>query len=117
MLRAGVDLVVQTEPPKEPEIYIHRSGRTGRAGSTGVCITLCSRKHEPKAQYIEKVPLSSLSLAQSIRPACMHSCALSNSTSEHQMLLLYEHRLLGWLYEAALYIAVDCHYALLRCFL
>ena len=52
---AGVDLVVQTEPPKEPETYIHRSGRTGRAGSKGVCITLCSRKHEPKATYIEKV--------------------------------------------------------------
>ena len=29
---SGVELVVQCEPPKDPENYIHRSGRTGRAG-------------------------------------------------------------------------------------
>ena len=27
-----VDLVLQCEPPKDIESYIHRSGRTGRAG-------------------------------------------------------------------------------------
>ena len=31
----GVELVVQCEPPKDPETYIHRSGRTGRAGAKG----------------------------------------------------------------------------------
>jgi ATP-dependent RNA helicase DDX21 len=36
----NVDLVVQIEPPKDVETYIHRSGRTARAGNTGVCITL-----------------------------------------------------------------------------
>ena len=35
----SVDLVVQIEPPKEVETYIHRSGRTARAGASGVCIT------------------------------------------------------------------------------
>ena len=35
----GVELVVQSEPPRSHETYIHRSGRTGRAGRTGVCIT------------------------------------------------------------------------------
>jgi ATP-dependent RNA helicase DDX21 len=29
---AAVELVIQTEPPKDYETYIHRSGRTGRAG-------------------------------------------------------------------------------------
>lgn len=30
---SGVELVLQCEPPKDPENYIHRSGRTGRAGT------------------------------------------------------------------------------------
>ncbi|KAJ3282070.1 hypothetical protein HDU76_008785, partial [Blyttiomyces sp. JEL0837] len=34
-----VDLVVNCEPPGDVETYIHRSGRTGRAGKSGVCIT------------------------------------------------------------------------------
>ncbi len=38
----NVDLVVQLEPPKEVESYIHRSGRTARAGKSGTCITFYS---------------------------------------------------------------------------
>jgi len=41
------------EPPKDPETYIHRSGRTGRAGHTGVSIVLVGRKHEDRVPYIE----------------------------------------------------------------
>lgn len=32
--------VFQMEPPEDPEAYIHRAGRTGRAGASGVAITL-----------------------------------------------------------------------------
>lgn len=48
-----VELVIQTEPPKDPETYIHRSGRTGRAGSTGISITLVDRKKESLIPYIQ----------------------------------------------------------------
>ena len=41
---SGVELVIQCEPPKDPETYIHRSGRTGRAGATGICVTLLPRE-------------------------------------------------------------------------
>jgi ATP-dependent RNA helicase DeaD len=34
--------VIQYEPPDELEAYIHRAGRTGRAGATGVAVTLVS---------------------------------------------------------------------------
>lgn len=34
--------VFQYEPPEDPEAYIHRAGRTGRAGASGVAITLVS---------------------------------------------------------------------------
>lgn len=46
----NVDLVVQVEPPKEVETYIHRSGRTARAGKSGTCITFYSKKHLPMIQ-------------------------------------------------------------------
>ena len=43
----GLDLpelshVIQYEPPEDAEAYIHRAGRTGRAGATGVAISLVS---------------------------------------------------------------------------
>jgi ATP-dependent RNA helicase DeaD len=41
----GIDLpdlshVIIYEPPEDPEAYIHRAGRTGRAGASGVAISL-----------------------------------------------------------------------------
>lgn len=42
----SVDLVVQVEPPKDTETYIHRSGRTARAGRDGTCITFYTIKQK-----------------------------------------------------------------------
>ncbi len=39
--------------PCPPQTYIHRSGRTGRAGSTGISITLVDRKKEGLIPYIQ----------------------------------------------------------------
>ena len=41
----GIDIpdlshVFQYEPPEDPELYIHRAGRTGRVGASGTAITL-----------------------------------------------------------------------------
>ena len=36
----GIDLVVHADSPTEPKAYLHRSGRTARAGAGGVVITL-----------------------------------------------------------------------------
>ncbi|XP_043375272.1 nucleolar RNA helicase 2-like isoform X4 [Dermochelys coriacea] len=49
-----VDLVVQSSPPKDVESYIHRSGRTGRAGRTGMCICFYQRKEESQLRYVEQ---------------------------------------------------------------
>uniref|UniRef100_A0A8C8HXE1 RNA helicase n=1 Tax=Oncorhynchus tshawytscha TaxID=74940 RepID=A0A8C8HXE1_ONCTS len=50
-----VDLVVQCSPPKVGcDSYIHRSGRTGRAGRTGVCICFYQRKEEDQLRYVEQ---------------------------------------------------------------
>lgn len=37
----GVDLVVHVDPPAEHKAYVHRAGRTARAGASGVVVTLC----------------------------------------------------------------------------
>jgi superfamily II DNA/RNA helicase len=36
----GIDLVIHADPPTEHKAYLHRSGRTARAGASGVVITL-----------------------------------------------------------------------------
>ncbi|WJX14634.1 DEAD-box ATP-dependent RNA helicase 7, variant 2 [Trifolium repens] len=46
-----VQLIIQCEPPKDVEAYIHRSGRTGRAGNTGVAVML----YDPRRSNISKI--------------------------------------------------------------
>jgi superfamily II DNA/RNA helicase len=36
----GIDLVVHADSPAEPKAYLHRAGRTARAGAAGLVITL-----------------------------------------------------------------------------
>ena len=36
----GVDCVIHYDPPEDHKAYLHRSGRTARAGSTGVVVSL-----------------------------------------------------------------------------
>ena len=35
-----VDIVVQYDPPSDHKTYVHRAGRTARAGESGVVVTL-----------------------------------------------------------------------------
>ncbi len=51
----SVELVIQVEPPKEVEAYIHRSGRTARAGAEGTCITFYTGKQKPLIENIERM--------------------------------------------------------------
>ncbi|KAG2715725.1 hypothetical protein I3760_03G091200 [Carya illinoinensis] len=46
-----VQLIIQCEPPRDVEDYIHRSGRTGRAGNTGVAVML----YDPRKSNISKI--------------------------------------------------------------
>lgn len=36
----GVDVVIQFDPPDDHKTYLHRSGRTARAGASGIVVTL-----------------------------------------------------------------------------
>ena len=50
-----IDLVIQVEPPKDTETYIHRAGRTARAGKTGTCITFWTMKQKFEIQKIQRM--------------------------------------------------------------
>lgn len=55
----GIDLpelshVIQYEPPEDPEAYIHRAGRTGRAGGSGTAIMLVNAGELPALLRIAK---------------------------------------------------------------
>lgn len=41
--------------PHDPEIYVHRVGRTGRAGKTGIAITLLTPKEQSRLRRIESL--------------------------------------------------------------
>ncbi|WP_017793283.1 DEAD/DEAH box helicase [Leucobacter salsicius] len=44
----GVDLVVQADPPNDYKTYLHRTGRTGRAGNDGRAVLLISRARQER---------------------------------------------------------------------
>lgn len=50
----GVDVVVNYDIPEEAETYIHRIGRTGRAGQSGKAITFVNEEDVPELNAIEK---------------------------------------------------------------
>jgi superfamily II DNA/RNA helicase len=51
----GIDLVVNFDCPPDPEDYIHRIGRTARAGSAGTAITLINPRDQHKFYRIESL--------------------------------------------------------------
>ena len=56
----GIDVddlshVINYELPNEPETYVHRIGRTGRAGASGVALSFCDAEETPYLASIQKL--------------------------------------------------------------
>jgi len=51
---SNISHVINYGLPDEIEVYTHRSGRTGRAGKTGVSITIVTPKYEERIRQIER---------------------------------------------------------------
>ena len=56
----GVSHVINFELPNVPEDYVHRVGRTARAGAAGTAIAFCSDEERPYLRDIEKLTRCSL---------------------------------------------------------
>jgi ATP-independent RNA helicase DbpA len=64
-----LDLVINYELPTQPEIYVHRIGRTGRAGQVGLAVSLCARAEQPRLEAIELYTGSALIAVERERAA------------------------------------------------
>ena len=51
----GVSHVINFEIPNQPESYVHRIGRTARAGAEGIAISLCDAAERGHLKAIEKL--------------------------------------------------------------
>ncbi|WP_067837564.1 DEAD/DEAH box helicase [Amphibacillus sediminis] len=61
---SGVSHVYNFDIPQDPESYVHRIGRTGRAGKTGVAISFITPREIPHLHLIEKVTKSKMKRMQ-----------------------------------------------------
>ena len=51
----GITHVINYDMPNEPESYVHRIGRTGRAGATGIAFSFCDHTEHGSLRAIERL--------------------------------------------------------------
>ena len=56
--------VINYQLPDDPEVYVHRIGRTGRAGKTGIAISLFAPREKRRVRDIEAFTKQNLTQAQ-----------------------------------------------------
>ena len=65
----GITHVVNFGLPSEPESYVHRIGRTGRAGAEGIALSFCSTSERLELRAIEKLIGTKVPLAHEQLPS------------------------------------------------
>lgn len=58
-----LELVINYDLPDVPETYVHRIGRTGRAGNTGTAFSFCAKDEIPMLRDIQKLTGKKLPVA------------------------------------------------------
>jgi ATP-dependent RNA helicase RhlE len=56
----GISHVINFEMPNEPETYVHRIGRTGRAEARGVALSFCDLEEQSYVKAIERITRKSI---------------------------------------------------------
>jgi ATP-dependent RNA helicase RhlE len=59
----GISHVFNYDLPHDPETYVHRIGRTGRAGCRGVAVSFCDAQERPILRAIERLIRRSVPVA------------------------------------------------------
>jgi ATP-dependent RNA helicase RhlE len=78
----GVSHVINFELPNVPEDYVHRIGRTARAGAAGIALAFCSNEERPYLRDIEK--LTRRSIPPTPLPATMSQASISGERPSAQ---------------------------------
>jgi ATP-dependent RNA helicase RhlE len=69
--------VINYELPNVPETYVHRIGRTGRAGASGISISFCDGEEKAYLKDIQKLIGKTLPVAEN-NPYAMSNTSLGN---------------------------------------
>ncbi|MBX6366963.1 MAG: DEAD/DEAH box helicase [Rhodospirillales bacterium] len=82
----GVTHVVNFELPNEPESYVHRIGRTARAGASGIAFSFCSADETGHLRGIEKLTQRRLAVVEDhpFRAVPGHSPAPHREPRQHR---------------------------------
>ncbi|ACF12781.1 DEAD/DEAH box helicase domain protein [Chloroherpeton thalassium ATCC 35110] len=84
----GISHVINYELPDDPENYVHRIGRTARAGASGTALSFCDADEVRMLKGIEKLTKSSIAICDnnpfhSIAVASMHKVAKAGNKPQY----------------------------------
>jgi ATP-dependent RNA helicase RhlE len=74
----GITHVINFEIPNEPETYVHRIGRTARAGAAGIALSFCDPQERPSLRAIERLTRSPVKVVEN------HPFAAGAAGGNHQ---------------------------------
>ena len=80
---SDIDHVINYDLPVEPEVYIHRIGRTARAGKTGIALSFCDISELGRLEQIEKLLKLKLPVMKN-QPFYSKSVAESRTGAKHR---------------------------------
>jgi ATP-dependent RNA helicase DeaD len=76
--------VVNFHLPESPEVYVHRSGRVGRAGREGVVLTLVDSREQNSLRFIERMMNQPIQVAKVPTVAQLKARQLERTTEKLQ---------------------------------
>ena len=79
----GISHVINFDLPNEPESYVHRIGRTARAGAAGTAISYCSADEVPYLRAIEKLIRMTIPSTRGAAPARFANARSTAERSPH----------------------------------
>ncbi|MCA9265358.1 MAG: DEAD/DEAH box helicase, partial [Planctomycetales bacterium] len=78
---SDVSHVINFDLPDAPETYVHRIGRTARAGATGKAVSFCGRDERRRLRTIEKLTGQAVAIERVPVPGVSEPCANSMTES------------------------------------
>jgi ATP-dependent RNA helicase RhlE len=79
----GITHVINYDLPEVPESYVHRIGRTARAGADGIALSFCDADEREYLASIEKLTQQSLAVIEDHPYAVRHSGPVTKAPARH----------------------------------
>ena len=79
----GITHVINYDLPVEPEAYVHRIGRTARAGADGTAISFCDAEERPLLKDIERV--ARIEIRREVLPEALAAFGVTERVSKSEL--------------------------------